>query len=203
MATPRWDAVIFVLLTVAVSIVVVYKVYDSGIFGGGHVESSPIEKELEWASAIEGTRIDEYVTIDRTSTLKNREGDANRRGRFVIIIGDSLCKPCFGNLVKEFVIGLKENNCPFDPSRWTGVFVGENSALGKATFKGVFGEKAEYVTKASMKRTVVAGNDGLVAFVTNDNTVLAASKIARVSPSMRNFFIKRAANALRSDTTKG
>lgn len=196
----RWDSALLVIFTITVFALVAYRMLTTG--NPGEPGQSLIEREIEWASEIEGLNLFELVRMapGMIESKQNWKSMTNRR--FVLIIGDSVCKPCFGNLVKDFVVRLNEHQCEFDPSQWSGVFVGRDTSLGEATFRGVFGKNALFVKDVKMERISVEADDGLVLYTTTDNTVLACTRFVKSSRQARSHFVKRVRNALRPTVSR-
>lgn len=196
MRKPKWDSVLLVIVTIAVLCFVAYKTFDSGMLRRDFVRIALLQKEIEWASAIEGRKIDDLFKDDSGAAFKFRRSRKSGRGKFVVILSDSSCKPCFGTYIKEFVLGLKEQRCTFDRAQWIGVFGGEDTTLGIATFRGVFGAAAGYVKCTILDRRFLLTDDALILFVAGDNTIVACSRVAKPLESIRSSFVRRAANAL-------
>jgi hypothetical protein len=196
MAKFGWENLLLVLLTTVVLGIVAYRAVNSDINETDVSPTAIIQQEMEWASQIEGASDLEIFGAEFVDDWKRVRNKGGTQPKFIVIISDSSCKPCFGNLVKEYVQGLKENKCTIDPSQWIGIYVGQNSGLGESTFRGVFGAKASYKSVPHLDQRFFRGNDGVILFSTNNNTILACTKIGRPLEMMKSYFVKRVVNAL-------
>ncbi|MCX6132789.1 MAG: hypothetical protein NTU47_03150 [Ignavibacteriales bacterium] len=201
MTKMNWENGLLVLLTIVVAAIVGYRFYESELLGGGG-QLSPQTQEDLWASGIEGVNIMEVFRDDPTALKRISCKTSWTHPNFVVVLTDSSCRPCFGNLIKEYLIGLRENKCEIDPAQWIGIFCGKDTALGEATFRGVFGTRAPYFNVSALDRRVLLQNDSIILLATSDKTVLACSRIGSKAERTRSVFIRRAANALHAPEAK-
>ena len=83
-----------------------------------------------------------------------------------------------------------------DTSQWSAIFVEEDMELGERTFRSASGPRPDIFHMDWIDDSIFNLRDAYILFLTEDNLIIAGSKIYNVDLDTRQWFLNRVFNYL-------
>lgn len=197
--TKRTENIIILTIAMLLISVLGFNFFERNRFKEYAGNFTLLQNQLRAMEQLEGqnllnliSNIDEKKVVESVLKL-----DANR-AKFVIVLNDSSCHPCFSSYISGYIADLREHGLEIDPTQWYGIFTGKAKNEVEMMFKSAFGPKAKILLGTQLNPAINPHDDAYILFLTESNTIFAASTIFKVNSEIKQHFGSRVANYFHS-----
>jgi hypothetical protein len=158
-----------------------------------------LQNQLSVMGQIEGKNIFHLLAdADKAYLEKSLNINPINRTKFVIVLNDSSCHPCFPSYISGYISDLREHGIEIDPTQWCGIFTGKAKNEVEMMFKSVFGPKAKIFYVNQLNPVINPHDDAYILFLTESNAIFAASRVFKVNTEIKQYFGSRVVNYFHS-----
>lgn len=157
-----------------------------------------LQIQLNVMEHLEGKSIFNLVADADKDYLEKTLKISPNKPKFVIVLNDSLCHPCFPNYISGYISDLRERGIEIDPTQWYGIFTSKAKNEIEMIFKSAFGPKAKTFFVNQLDPSLNPHDDAYILFLTESNAIFAASRVFKVNTEIKQYFVSRVVNYLHS-----